>query len=374
MLDLIVSVSEFVALLNQTLGFAYPAVAIVGELTNFRVSKNKWLYFDLKDELASVKFFGTVYQLPGPLEDGMTIEVRGQPRLHPQYGFSVMVQAIKPVGEGSLKRAATLLEAKLRAEGLFDQARKRLLPYPPTHIGLITSSEAAAYGDFMKVLNARWGGLAIDFIDTQVQGETAGTQIVAAIAEFNAAAQPPEVLIITRGGGSAEDLQVFNSEIVVRAIAASRVPTLLAIGHERDISLAEQAADRHASTPSNAAELLVPDRSHQLQGLALKQSQLVHELHRSVARTRESLRSYPKSFSTALQTAMSQAGLHLKNRHQLLQALAPQTILARGYAIVRRGQRTIRSGHQLRVSDTVNIRLVDTDLQAIIQKITLKEG
>src|SRR5262245_51551435 len=117
------SVSEFVAVLNQTMEYAYPTVTIVGELANFRVSKNRWVYFDLKDEAATVRFFGTVYQLPGPLEDGLLLAVKGQPRLHPQFGFSVNVLSMRPVGEGSIKKAATLLEAKLAAEGLFEPER-----------------------------------------------------------------------------------------------------------------------------------------------------------------------------------------------------------------------------------------------------------
>src|SRR5690606_23821503 len=116
--------------------YAYPNVTVTGELANFRVSKNRWVYFDLKDEQCSVKFFGTVHQLPGPLEDGMMLAVSGMPRLHPLYGFSVNVVSIKPVGEGSIKKAARLLEEKLAREGLFDPERKRPLPYPPAHIGL----------------------------------------------------------------------------------------------------------------------------------------------------------------------------------------------------------------------------------------------
>ena len=114
---LAMSVSDFVAVLNQTLEYAYPNVTVSGELANFRVSKGRWVYFDLKDETASVKFFGTIYQLPGPLEDGMTLAVRGIPRLHPLYGFSVTVQSMQPTGEGSIKKAAALVEAKLQAEG-----------------------------------------------------------------------------------------------------------------------------------------------------------------------------------------------------------------------------------------------------------------
>src|SRR5581483_9878111 len=273
--------SQFVAIFNQTLDLAYPSVAISGELANFRISKQKWVYFDLKDESSTLKFFGSVYQLPGPLKDGLMLKIRAQPRLHHTYGFSLNVLHIEPTGEGSIKKAAELLQAKLASEGLFDPARKRHLPYPPERIGLITSSGAAAYADFKKVLNARWRGLIIDFVDVQVQGESAPAQIVEALERLNEEAQPPEVIVLIRGGGSPEDLIAFSSEQVTRAVAASRVPTLVAIGHETDISLAELAADKRASTPSNAAELLVPDHKHswrEITGLASHLNQLA--MHR----------------------------------------------------------------------------------------------
>src|SRR5665213_3602045 len=285
-------VSDFVALLNQTLEYAYPGVVITGELANFRVSKNKWVYFDLKDELASVKFFGSVYNLPGPLEDGMLLRVRGQPRLHPLYGFSVTVSSIQPAGEGSIKRAAALLQAKLAAEGLFDESRKRPLPYPPSRIGLITSAQSAAYADFIKIINARWQGVEIQLIDVQVQGEVAPDQITAALERFNGEAEPPETIVIIRGGGSAEDLAAFSTEQVTRAVAASRVPTLVAIGHEIDLSLAELAADRRASTPSNAAELLVPDRAQALAQLRIAAETLAHSSQAKLRQATAGLSEY----------------------------------------------------------------------------------
>src|SRR6266404_7384243 len=183
--DIILSPSDFVSLLNQTLEVAYPSVTIEGELSNFRVSKNRWLYFDLHDEQASVKFFGTVYNLPGPLEDGLKIRVVGSPRMHPRFGFSVNVSSISPVGEGSIKKAAQLLQAKLTAEGLFDSARKRLLPATPETIGLITAGNSAAYADFIKILNERWGGVEVQLADVYVQGAQAPAQIVQAIEYFN---------------------------------------------------------------------------------------------------------------------------------------------------------------------------------------------
>ena len=143
--EIIYSPTDFVAVINQTLEYAYPRVTIEGELANFRVSKNRWVYFDLKDENANVSFFGTIYQLPGPLEDGLMVRAIGLPRLHPRFGFSVTLESLVPVGEGALKKASDLLHKKLEKEGLFAPERKRSLPLTPQRIGLITAAKSAAY-------------------------------------------------------------------------------------------------------------------------------------------------------------------------------------------------------------------------------------
>ncbi len=367
-------VSEFVALLNQTLDFAYPSVVIQGELANLRVSKNRWVYFDLKDETASVKFFGTIYQLPGPLEDGMLLKVRGQPRLHALYGFSVNVLSIQPAGEGTIRRAAELLKAKLVKEGLFDESRKRLLPYPPSRIGLITSKQSAAYADFVKILNARWQGVAIDLIDVQVQGEIAPSQIVQAIGQFNAMAEPPEVLILIRGGGSAEDLAAFSSESVTRAVAGSRVPTLVAIGHEIDLSLAELAADKQASTPSNAAELLVPDRRQVLDQLSQSSQQLELAVRRLIGQTSSSFQSKVDKLVYDTQQVIKRAYTQNDSYRQLLTAYNPQSILSRGYAVVRDNQnQLVRDTQQLKVGAIVKVRLAKGDFTADVTKLNIKD-
>lgn len=362
------SVSEFVAMLNQTMELVYPSVVIVGELANFRISKNRWVYFDLKDETALVRCFGTVYQLPGPLEDGMLLKVRGQPRLHPLYGFSINVESLQPAGEGTIRRAAELLKAKLAAEGLFEDSRKRSLPYPPATIGLVTSSQSAAYADFMKILGARWGGLTVELIDVQVQGEVAPVQISQAIEQFNAGAQPPEVVVVIRGGGSAEDLSAYNSEQVTRAVAASRVPTLVAIGHEIDISLAELAADRRASTPSNAAELLVPDREHSLRELWIAAEQLQYFSGVRVGAAYAELLEVRQGLNQRLQTLLTQAGQQLRNQHQLLSALNPEAILRRGYAIVRRDGQVVRSVRQLPAGAIVEMQVSDGTVAAAVRE------
>ena len=372
--ELSLGVSDFVALLNQTLEFAYPNVTITGELANFRVSKNRWVYFDLKDEISTVRFFGTIYQLPGPLEDGMLLAVKGVPRLHQQYGFSVNVLQIRPTGEGSIKKAAALLEKKLEAEGLFDNSRKRSLPYPPHSVGLITSAESAAYRDFIKIMQARWGGVDITLIDVQVQGEAAPQQLVAAVEQFNQMPNPPDVLVMTRGGGSADDLQAFSTEQVTRAVSASRIPTLVAIGHEIDTSLAERAADKRASTPSNAAELLVPDRRAVLDGLHAYRMQMERDISQAFGAIRtanaQTIKFAGKHVEHVINTAVEKWSL----QRQLLMAFDPQAALRRGYALVRNAQGVLlRSGHQVTEGDKLDIALADSHVTAIIKEVTIEK-
>lgn len=370
--EIVFSVSEFVAVLNQTLEYAYPNVTVSGELANFRVSKGRWVYFDLKDEEASVKFFGTIYQLPGPLEDGMMLAVSGMPRLHPLYGFSVNVVSMRPTGEGSIKKAAALLQEKLTKEGLFDPARKRPLPYPPAHIGLIASGESAAYRDFIKVLGARWGGVRISHIDVQVQGEASPPQLIAAVEHFNQMASPPEVLVMTRGGGSAEDLQAFSTEQVTRAVAASRIPTLVAIGHEVDVSLAELAADQRASTPSNAAELLVPDRRAVLKGLDSTRVMLEREVRQVFKEAASDLKLSSAILHDTAERVVAASRQNLILKEQLLHAFDPQAALRRGYALVGLDGSLVSSGKQVKVGDELKISLKDARVTANVKQVSME--
>jgi exodeoxyribonuclease VII large subunit len=369
--DLVLSVSDFVGLLNQTLEIAYPTIIVTGELANFRVSKNRWVYFDLKDEYASVRCFGTVYVLPGPLEDGMLLQVRCQPRLHPNYGFSLNIQSIQLAGEGSLKRAALLLQAKLAAEGLFDAQRKRPLPYPPTRIGLITSRESAAYADFIKILNQRWGGIEVLLADVQVQGEAAPGQIIEAIEHFNQRAQAPELLIIIRGGGSAEDLAAFSTEQVTRAVAGSRLPTLVAIGHEVDVSLAELAADQHASTPSNAAELLVPDKKHDIKRLESYEQSFKQALSSLITSHANNVQQQTTLLKQTIEHYMQRQRQELNGIKTFLQALNPTEVLKRGYTIVRFGQggKAVTSARSIKLHSTLSIQWHDGEANVEVTKL-----
>lgn len=362
-------VSDFVAVLNQTLEMAYGSVVIFGELANLRVSKNRWLYFDLKDDNATVKFFGTVYMLPGPLEDGMMLKVRGQPRLHPQYGFSVNASSIRPAGEGAIKKAADLLASKLKAEGLFDDSRKRLLPHPPERIGLITSKQSAAFADFKKILNARWQGLDIQLIDVQVQGEAAPGQIVAALEQFNKQALLPDVLVLIRGGGSAEDLSAFSTEQVTRAVAGSRIPTLVAIGHEVDWSLAELAADQRASTPSNAAELLVPDRQHSLEQLKATHVLLSRAVRQNLQSAQNQISKQLDRLNNSWQSYFEVVSHSLQLKIQLLAAFSPENTLNRGYAIVRAGGVVLKSTDNLETGTIIDVQLAVGNFTAGVQEV-----
>jgi exodeoxyribonuclease VII large subunit len=290
------------------------------------------------------------------------------------YGFSVNVMAIQPAGEGSIKRAAQLLRAKLAAEGLFDEDRKRVLPYPPARIGLITSKQSAAYADFIKILKARWQGIDIQLVDVQVQGEPAPGQIAAAIEQLNSQAELPEAIVIIRGGGSAEDLAAFNAESVTRAVAASRAPTLVAIGHEVDLSLAELAADRRASTPSNAAELLVPDRARVLAELKQTRDYLRQAGQRQFQAARDYLDRQTEVLERHLRHSLDQAALSLRDQSRLLAALDPSAILRRGYAIVRQAGRPVRATAALNPGAIVDVQISDGGFTATVKAVNKLKG
>ncbi len=367
--ETIFSPSEFAAVLNQTLENAYPSVVVEGELSDFRISKNRWVYFNLQDETASVKFFGTVYMLPGPLEDGMMIRVIGAPNLHPRFGFSINVFTITPAGEGSIKKAADLLAAKLQAEGLFDLTRKRMLPKIPAVIGLVTASNSAAYKDFIKILGERWGGVEVWLADVYVQGSQAPIQIVSAIEHFNELSDLADVLVITRGGGSAEDLASFNDERVVRAVASSRIPTLVAVGHEVDVSLAELAADMRASTPTNAAQLAVPNRDEILTSLDFTKGKIAEFIRQQINEYSRASKDAKKTLNYELKQLLNQEKNRLNSHKKLISVFDPRAVLKRGYALISKTGRHISSVRSLSRGDKLDIELSDGTIGAKVEGI-----
>lgn len=369
--ELTLTPTDFVALINQTLEFALPHVYIEGELADFRVSRNKWVYFDLKDEYSKVKCFASIFALPGPLQDGMMIRAGGQPRLHPQFGFSHNVQTIAPVGEGSIKKAFDLLKIKLEQEGLFADNRKRPLPYPPQNIALITSQESASYADFIKILNKRWPFINIDIYDVQVQGENASGQIIEAIDTINKLSELPEILVIIRGGGSLDDLAVFNDERLVRSIASSRVPTLVAIGHEIDKPLSELAADKQASTPSNAAEILVPDRQNEIEFVNNTRVYIKQLNQAFFARETEYLKNQASTLTAGLKINFNYHQNKLDNYRKVIGAYNPENILKRGYALVEQSGKIISSIVQIDQTKFADIRMSQGLFEAEIKNVTI---
>lgn len=329
------SVSDFIAVTNQTLEYAYPTVEVEGEVASFKVNQGKFVFFDLKDAGGSVGCFMMLFQLRVPIEDGMKVVVTAAPKLTQWGKFSLTVRAIRPSGEGSLKKSFELLKAKLDAEGLFAPERKRPLPSIPRHIAIISSPQAAGYADFIKILNDRWGGMCVDVAAVQVQGADAPDQIIRALNYFSTQEQLPEVVVIIRGGGSADDLSAFNDEQLVRAIAASRVPTLTGIGHEVDLSLSDLAADVYAATPSNAAQIIVPDRRDSIRRVSMQVQSLVPRLVGIVDQTRQGLEGRINSAVTTTERKIDTERERLRQTRRLLAEFDPQRVLERGYALLR---------------------------------------
>jgi exodeoxyribonuclease VII large subunit len=366
-------VSELIAVINQTLEYAYPSVMVEGEVASFKVSKGKYVFFDLKDDDGVINCFLMVYQLRHPLEDGMKVRLLAQPRLTSWGKFSLTVREVLPMGEGSIKRSFDLLKAKLDKEGLFDPLRKRALPPVPHHIGLIASVESAGYADFLKILDNRWGGVQVEVADVQVQGVGAAEQIIRAIDHFNQQADVPQVLVIVRGGGSAEDLAVFNDEGLVRAIAASRVPTLVGVGHEVDTSLADLAADMRAATPSNAAQLLVPDRKALIAELTQREHRLFERIERRLEVMRHLVNDAPQMMVARFDAAVVEHKRRLHHAIRELKHLDPKVVLRRGYALVRHEDKLVKGAAKgIKIGDGLTITLARAILKAEVTHVEHK--
>lgn len=325
--------TEFLSVINQTLEYSYSSVLLVGEVASFKVNQGKWVFFDIKDEESSVSCFMTLYQLRMPLEDGMKVVVRGVPKVTKWGKFSFTVTAIKPVGEGSLKKAYELLKKKLTDEGLFDIEKKRPLPRDLTKLGVISSTGAAGYADFVKILNARWGGIKVQVAHTQVQGLDAPDQIIRALKYFNERGDV-QVIAILRGGGSADDLSCFNDEKLVREIAASRILVITGIGHEVDESLSDLAADVRASTPSNAAELLTPDKKAIEKNVEMSILRVRDVILDRISSKRNETLDKINRIMRDMKNKIDILYDNVKQKIKIIEALNPEKILKQGYAIL----------------------------------------
>ena len=351
--------TEFLAVVNQTLEYAYSSATITGEVASFKVNQGKWVFFDIKDEESSVSCFMTLYQLRMPLEDGMKVVVRGMPKVTKWGKFSFTVTAVRPVGEGSLKKAYELLKKKLTDEGLFDPVKKRSLPEDLAKIGVISSTAAAGYADFIKILNARWGGLKIQVAHTQVQGLDAPDQIIRALKYFNEHGDV-QVIAILRGGGSADDLSCFNDEMLVREIAVSKIPVITGIGHEVDESLADLAADVRASTPSNVAEILTPDREDVKRSVVRMISDLYKIINSKIDVFKKNNADIVLQIADVVKIKIADARRALLERIKVLEALNPEKILKQGYVILK---------GKISLGNVVKITTYNKEIKAEIKEI-----
>lgn len=379
----VIGVKEFLAIINETLTFAYPSVTVEGEVSEFKV-KDKFVFFTLKDGDASMAVFMMVFQLKTPIEDGMKVVVSGGPKVTQWGKFSFTAKTVAPSGEGALKRAYELLKAQLEQEGLFAAERKRPLPAFPQRIGLITSEKSDAYHDFLDRVNQRWGGVTIVLAPVAVQGTSAPEQIAAAIAGFNQASRTVDVVVLTRGGGGLEDLQAFNTETVVRAVAASRAPIIVGVGHEANTSLADLAADVRAATPTAAAILAVPDRAELANKLAVMEQGwsrcLAHMLQRVAGLLEGQLNVLKRSIELprirleraeqVLTAAFERLSLTLRNRldvsTRLINSLNPRAVMGRGYAIARLNGKVLKSAAAASAGDSLMVELHEGNLHTVV--------
>jgi exodeoxyribonuclease VII large subunit len=257
----IFSVSELTAKIKRLLEDQFPMVWLSGEISNLRVPSSGHAYFTLKDpqaQIAAVMFRGQLRQLKFELDNGISLVGLGRVTVYePRGGYQIILEYAEPMGVGALQVAFEQLKQKLLQEGLFSDAHKSPLPFLPERPGIITSPTGAVVQDILKIARRRFPDLAMDIYPVRVQGTEAVDQIVAAIKAANRLARN-DVLVLARGGGSLEDLAPFNSEPVARAIFASRIPIVSAVGHETDFTIADFVADLRAPTPSAAAEIVVP--------------------------------------------------------------------------------------------------------------------
>src|SRR3954462_8125521 len=310
----IFSVSELTAAIRGVLETGFGDVWVEGELSNCRTWNTGHVYFTLKDgdaQIKAVMFRSAVRYLKFKPEDGMHVIVRGQLSVYqPKGEYQIVCEYLEPRGLGALQMAVEQLKKKLHAEGLFDAARKRPLPSLPRRIGIVTSLDGAAIRDIIKVLRRRHPNAHLLIRPTRVQGEGAGADVAAANRAIVKVSRV-DVVIVGRGGGSIEDLQAFNHEGVARAIAASPVPIVSAVGHESDVTIADFVADLRAPTPSAAAEMVVSAKDD----FCSRIDRLTHRLHATASASLQRRRAAVHTLTSRRGLAGWQTRLAMRGRH-----------------------------------------------------------
>lgn len=390
-------VSEITSHIKVLLESSFPYIRVEGEISNFRPSSTGHYYFTLKDAdavLSAVLFRNRIPQLTFKPQDGMRVIAAGQISVYPQRGsYQLVCETLERSGEGDILAMLEERKRKLAAEGLFDASRKKPLPLFPKRIAIVTSPTGAAIRDILQVLRRRNAGIDIVILPTPVQGEGADLSIAAQIQRANRF-RLGEVIIVGRGGGSLEDLLPFSSEAVVRAIAASEIPVISAVGHEIDTSLADFAADIRAPTPSAAAELVSKGREELLHRVVSLKESLIQEMDHRIEKIRVLLRQFsPENLERQMKNILQPYYFRLddakerfilefrkklddyKHRWELaytqLQSSSPYEVLKKGYSIVRAkssGQ-ILRSAQSCTPGETLSIQFYQGAADATVEKI-----
>ena len=389
----LLTVSEITRKVKQLIEGGFPSVAVMGELSNVRLHTSGHLYFTLKDEsaqLSGVLWRSRVSGLPFRPEDGMKVVVSGRLTVYePRGSYQIDASTMRPLGIGELQAAFEELKNKLAAEGLFDASRKKPLPEFPERLGIITSPSGAVLHDILTILRRRFPGVEVILSPVSVQGAEAAREISGAINDFNKFGKV-DLLILARGGGSLEDLWAFNEEIVARAIAASRIPTISAVGHETDFTIADFVADLRAPTPSAAAELAVRDRSalielvgkcwytirQSVQNMLQDRRETIRHLLASYAFNRpvdllrqfnQRLDEIQRLLGTAASHTLALTLAEYRSLHQRISALDPRLALKRGYTIVRKEGRIVGSRKPLQPDDPIEIEFHDGNVRSRVE-------
>lgn len=351
------TVSQLSEALQRVVGDYFDDVYVVGELSQVRPHRSGHIYCRIKDGEAvlNLKIWRTTAaRLRFKLTDGLEVVVRGRLDFYAPFGeISLIGQSIEPRGAGGLQLAFRQLYERLRAEGLFERERKRPLPRVPQWVAFVTSPTGAAVRDFVKIARRRWRSGRVTVIPASVQGDAAPASIVAGIQAANRLSPGPDVLVVGRGGGSAEDLWCFNDELVVRAIVGSEIPVVSAVGHEVDTSLSDLAADVRAATPSEAAELIFPSRDA------------------AVASAREAL----DRLRRALDRRLSDCRQELALAHHRLHARSPERLLSeRRVAVDRLFERAAGTIERRLENDRRRVERFAASLEALSPLKTLARG
>jgi exodeoxyribonuclease VII large subunit len=379
------SVSQLTEQLKDLVEGGFPSVWVSGEVSNLSRPQSGHFYFTLKDEqaqLRAVVWRSTASRLRFELEDGLEIVCQGGLEVYgPRGTYQLVIRQLEPKGVGALELALRKLRERLAAEGLFAAEHKRPLPRFPRRVAVVTSPSGAAIRDFLEVLARRWRGVDVLVVPVRVQGDGSAREIAAAIAQVNRFPRPVDCLVVARGGGSLEDLWSFNEEVVVRAIHASRVPVISAIGHEIDVTLADLVADVRALTPSEAAERIAPAADEIRASLDRQRQRLATALRSRAASARARVemlagrRVMRKPFdrvhesaqrlddlqcraTRALRRRLAALGRQLAGDAARLESLSPLAVLARGYSVTQRAGdgEPLRDARQLEPGETIVTR------------------